>query len=129
MSRKVKEFMTPKREIVTPGDSVISAVELMVESDKGSVVVVDDDKVRGIFTERDLLRHYLISQSKFLYMLVSEVMSSPPITVGPDDDLVDAFKLMAERDVRHLPVVDDDQTLVGFLSWKSIFDYCSEMLV
>ncbi len=129
MARKVKDFMTPKSEIVTPGDSVITAVEVMVENDKGSVVVLDDDKVKGIFTERDLLRHYLMSQSKFLYMMVSEVMTSPPVTVGPDDDLEEAFNLMAEKDIRHLPVVEDDQTLVGFLSWKSMFDYCSERIL
>ncbi|NYT12553.1 MAG: CBS domain-containing protein [Methanomassiliicoccales archaeon] len=125
MARKVKEFMTPKNEIVTPGDSVITAVEVMVENDKGSVVVIDDDKLVGIFTERDLLRHYLMSQSKFLYMSVSEVMSSPPVTVGPEDDLIDAFTIMAQKDIRHLPVVGEDQELVGFLSWKSMFDWCS----
>lgn len=108
---------------------MITAVEVMVENDKGSVVVLDDDKVKGIFTERDLLRHYLMSQSKFLYMMVSEVMTSPPVTVGPDDDLEEAFNLMAEKDIRHLPVVEDDQTLVGFLSWKSMFDYCSERIL
>lgn len=120
--------MTPKKEIVTPGDSVITAVEVMVENDKGSVIVMEDDKVVGIFTERDLLRHYLMSQSKFLYMNVEEVMSSPPVTVGPDDDLLHAFKLMAEKDIRHLPVVSEDRELLGILSWRSMFDWCSDKI-
>lgn len=120
--------MTPKKEIVTPGDSVITAVEVMVENDKGSVIVMEDDKVVGIFTERDLLRHYLMSQSKFLYMNVEEVMSSPPVTVGPDDDLLYAFKLMAEKDIRHLPVVSEDRELLGILSWRSMFDWCSDKI-
>ncbi|MFP4196391.1 MAG: CBS domain-containing protein [Methanomassiliicoccales archaeon] len=129
MNCRVEEFMTPKREIVTPDDSVISAVELMVENDKGSVVVVDDeDKVVGVFTERDLLRRYLMSQSKFLYMGVSEVMSSPPVTISPEDDLSKAFSLMAERDIRHIPVVNDDQEMVGFISWKNMFEFCSAKL-
>jgi CBS domain-containing protein len=128
MARKVSEVMTPKKEIVTPGDSVITAVEVMVENDKGSVIVMEDDKVVGIFTERDLLRHYLMSQSKFLYMNVEEVMSSPPVTVGPDDDLLYAFKLMAEKDIRHLPVVSEDRELLGILSWRSMFDWCSDKI-
>lgn len=129
MTQKVKDFMIEKKEIVTPDDSVITAVELMVENDKGSVVVVDeDDKVVGIFTERDLLRHYLMSQSKFLYMSVSEVMSSPPITIGPEDDLIAAFRLMAEKNIRHLPVVDGEMRIVGFLSWKDMFEWCSEWI-
>jgi CBS domain-containing protein len=128
MARKVSEVMTPKKEIVTPGDSVITAVEVMVENDKGSVIVMEDDKVVGIFTERDLLRHYLMSQSKFLYMNVEEVMSSPPVTVGPDDDLMYAFKLMAEKDIRHLPVVSEDRELLGILSWRSMFDWCSDKI-
>lgn len=129
MTQKVKDFMTRKKEIVTPDDSVITAVELMVENDRGSVVVIDDDdRVVGIFTERDLLRHYLMSQSKFLYMSVSEVMSSPPITIGPEDDLIAAFRLMAEKDIRHLPVVDDETRMVGFLSWKDMFEWCSERI-
>lgn len=120
--------MTPKKEIVTPGDSVITAVEVMVENDKGSVIVIEDEKVVGIFTERDLLRHYLMSQSKFLYMNVEEVMSSPPVSVGPDDDLMYAFKLMAEKDIRHLPVVSEDRELLGILSWRSMFDWCSDKI-
>lgn len=129
MTQKVKDFMTEKKEIVTPNDSIITAVELMVENDKGSVVVVDeDDKVVGIFTERDLLRHYLMSQSKFLYMSVSEVMSTPPITIGPEDYLTSAFRLMAEKNIRHLPVVDGEMRIVGFLSWKDMFEWCSERI-
>ena len=78
MSALVKDYMRKKLEIVSPEDSVLSAIELMVENDQGSVIVVDDnEKVIGIFTERDVLRHYLTNQSKFIHLRVSEVMSSP----------------------------------------------------
>ncbi len=64
MAGLVKDFMAQKKEIVSPDDSVESAIELMVENDAGSVIVEDSDqKVIGIFTERDLLRHYLENQS------------------------------------------------------------------
>ncbi|MBC7108220.1 MAG: CBS domain-containing protein [Methanomassiliicoccales archaeon] len=125
----VKDFMTRKREIVSSNDSVISAIELMVENDVGSVVVVDDDHVVGVFTERDLLRRYLQSQSKLLYMTVAEVMSSPAITIRPNDKLSDAFRIMAEKNVRHLPVVDDEGKLVGYLTWKDMFRFVSQRII
>ena len=94
----VKDYMIRKREIVSPDDSVQSAVELMVENDQGSVIVTDaDDKVVGIFTERDVLRRYLTSQDKFLYLKVSEVMSSPVTTVTPDTTIADALALMNKK--------------------------------
>ncbi|MDH7508205.1 MAG: CBS domain-containing protein [Methanomassiliicoccales archaeon] len=124
----VRDFMTRKKEVVSSNDSVISAIELMVENDVGSVVVVDDDRVVGIFTERDLLRRYLQGQSKLLYMTVAEVMSTPVITIKPDDKLSDAFKIMGERNIRHLPVVDDDGGLVGYLTWKDMFKFVSQRL-
>jgi CBS domain-containing protein len=118
----VKDYMIRKREIVSPDDSVQSAVELMVENDQGSVIVTDaDDKVVGIFTERDVLRRYLTSQDKFLYLKVSEVMSSPVTTVTPDTTIADALALMNKKNVRRLPVVDENGRMIGFISWMELF--------
>ncbi|HHT74805.1 MAG TPA: CBS domain-containing protein [Euryarchaeota archaeon] len=118
----VKDYMIRKREIVSPDDSVQSAVELMVENDQGSVIVTDaDDKVVGIFTERDVLRRYLTSQDKFLYLKVSEVMSSPVTTVTPDTTIADALALMNKKNVRRLPVVDENGRMIGFISWMEMF--------
>jgi CBS domain-containing protein len=122
MSALVKDYMTKKLEIVSPEDSVLSAIELMVEHDQGSVIVVDDnEKVIGIFTERDVLRHYLTNQSKFLHLRVSEVMSSPVQTVSVDMNVSEALKVMNKRNVRRLPVVDKNGKMVGFVSWKELF--------
>ncbi|HOL08091.1 MAG TPA: CBS domain-containing protein [Methanomassiliicoccaceae archaeon] len=118
----VKDYMIRKREIVSPDDSVQSAIELMVENDQGSVIVTDaDDKVVGIFTERDVLRRYLTSQDKFLYLKVSEVMSSPVTTVTPDTTIADALALMNKKNVRRLPVVDENGRMIGFISWMEMF--------
>jgi len=128
MALLVKDFMTPKEEVTSPQDSVLSAIELMVDNDVGSVIVEEDDRVVGIFTERDLLRRYLQSQSKTLYMSVGEVMSRPVVTISPEDTLSNAFRIMAEKDIRHLPVVDDQQRLVGYLTWRNMFQYISKEL-
>jgi CBS domain-containing protein len=127
MARLVKDYMVKKKEIVDPQDAVISAIEVMVENDVGSVLVVDkDEKLVGIFTERDLLRHYLETQSKFLYMTVGEVMSSPVISVTPDMKMADALDLMAEKDIRHVPVLDKDDRCVGYITWKNLFKQFSK---
>ncbi|NLK26517.1 MAG: CBS domain-containing protein [Euryarchaeota archaeon] len=122
MAALVKDYMIRKREIVSPDDSVKSAIQLMVDNDQGSVIVLDEnEKVIGIFTERDVLRHYLTNQSKFLYLKVSEVMSSPVATVSMDTSIADALTLMNKKNVRRLPVVDADGKMVGFVSWMEMF--------
>ena len=121
--------MSPKREVVDPQDAVISAIELMVEKDVGSVLVVDRaGRLVGIFTERDLLRRYLEAQSKFLYLTVDKVMTSPVITVSPTTTLDSALDLMTARKIRHLPVVDKDGKVVGYLTWKILYQRLSGML-
>lgn len=125
----VRDLMSPKREMVDPQDAVISAIELMVEREVGSVLVVDRaGRLVGIFTERDLLRHYLEAQSKFLYLTVDQVMTSPVITVSPTTTLDAALDLMTTKNIRHLPVVDKEGKVVGYVTWKILFQRLSGML-
>jgi|APFre7841882724_1041349.scaffolds.fasta_scaffold00166_13 CBS domain-containing protein len=125
----VRDYMEMKKEKVDPQDAVISAIELMVERDVGSVLVVDrDDRLVGIFTERDLLRHYLEAQSKFLYLTVEEVMTSPVISVSPTTPLAQALELMSEKDIRHVPVLDREGRVVGYLTWKNLFRVLSDLV-
>jgi CBS domain-containing protein len=122
MAALVKDYMIQKMEIVSPEDSVLSAIELMVDHDQGSVIVIDEnDKVIGIFTERDVLRHYMTNQSKFLHLKVSEVMSSPVQTVPEDMKVSEALSIMNDKNVRRLPVVSKKGKMIGFVSWKELF--------
>ncbi|MDW5563430.1 MAG: CBS domain-containing protein [Methanomassiliicoccus sp.] len=131
MVELVKDYMIKKKEIVAPEDSVISAIELMIENDIGSVIVVDEKTgaVQGIFTERDILRRFMTSRSKFIHLKISEVMTKPVHTVQPDTKLAEAVKMMRAHDVARLPVVDKDGKLVGILFWKDIFDnFCCDKI-
>ncbi len=94
---------------VGPDDPVSLAVARMNEENVGSVTVCDGPELVGIFTERDLVR--LAGEGNhFASIRISEVMTRRPVTVSPDDDIVSAARLMGERRIRHLPVVQD-----GFL--------------
>ncbi len=126
MAALVKDYMIAKKEIVTPDDSVASAIDLMIENDIGSVIVEDENRnIVGIFTERDLLRRYRQNQSKFLRLTISEVMTQPVITIEEGAKLSDAITLMEENKIGRLPVVDGDKHLVGILFWRELFNRLS----
>ncbi|NLI73606.1 MAG: CBS domain-containing protein [Euryarchaeota archaeon] len=128
---EVKDYMIKKKEIVVPGDSVSSAIELMIENDIGSVVVEDDKdhRVVGIFTERDLLRRFMTNRNRFITMTISEVMTTPVVTVNKDTPLSEAVRLMRDHDVARLPVVDKGGKCVGILFWKDVFnEFCVERI-
>jgi CBS domain-containing protein len=83
----------------------------MLEANVGSIVVCEADGVlAGVFTERDLLR--LAGEGpQFLEVRIGDVMTRRPVTVSADDDILSAARLMGERRIRHLPVVQDGQVL------------------
>jgi CBS domain-containing protein len=106
---RIGEVMSVRLVSVSPDDPVSLAVARMNEENVGSVTVCDGPELVGIFTERDLVR--LAGEGNhFAEVHMSEVMTRRPVTVSPDDDIVSAARLMGERRIRHLPVVQD-----GFL--------------
>jgi CBS domain-containing protein len=110
---------------VKPDQSVAEAVALMRESRVGCVLVCEAGKLRGIFTERDLLRRVLAERGR-LSRPVAEVMTPDPVTVHPKQPIGVAVKLMVEGGYRHLPVVDENGKAVGILSVKRIVHYLVE---
>jgi CBS domain-containing protein len=92
---------------IRPEDTVQVAIARMMEEGIGSVVVCEGPRLVGIFTERDVLR--LSSEGpNFLEVRVADVMTRSPLTVEPDVHILDAARLMGERGVRHLPVVEGE---------------------
>jgi len=95
---------------VRPDETVGVAIARMLEESVGGVVVCDGDRLVGIFTERDVLR--LAGEGPaFTDVRVGDVMTPNVVTVAPDDEVVDAARLMGERQIRHLPVVQDGNVL------------------
>jgi CBS domain-containing protein len=103
---------------VGPRDMVYKALELMAEKNIGAVPVVDaenGDKLLGMFSERDYARKVILKGKSSQATTVSELMSSPVTTVGPDDTIETCMELMTTRHIRHLPVINNGQ-MIGLVS-------------
>jgi CBS domain-containing protein len=109
----VKDFMTKNVVIVDPQETVLSAARLMSNKGIGCLVVVDKIPI-GIITERDLVRRVISKELEF-DTKISEIMSTPLITVNPTSQLRDAARIMAKKNVRRLPVVKTN-LLVGIIA-------------
>jgi CBS domain-containing protein len=107
---RIADVMNLRVVSVRPDETVSVAIARMLEENMGSVAVCEGSELRGIFTERDVLR--LAGEGPaFAEIKVGDVMTRALVTISPDDDAVAAAKLMGERKVRHLPVVQDGMLL------------------
>ena len=120
MGTKVQEVMTDRPRCVTPETPVSQAAELMASEDVGSLPILDGEKLAGIVTDRDIVVRAVAKGKDPQGMPVREVASKELVTVRPDEDLSDALKLMASYQVRRLPVVDEDNRLVGVLAQADV---------
>ena len=111
---KVSDLMTSDPATVGPDDPVAKAATLMREEDCGAIPVVRDGKLIGIVTDRDIATRAVAEGRDAKTLKVSEIMSADPITVSPDTDGDEASRVMAEHQVRRLPVVQDGH-LLGIL--------------
>ena len=107
---------------VQPSDTVLQAANLMNDLNIGGVVVLDGDRLAGIFTERDVLRRVVAQELDPATTPVAEVMTTPVITCPPELVLEDCAALMTQRGVRHLPV-QDRTGLVGVVSIRDLLAY------
>lgn len=100
-----------------PGSTVYEALEIMAEKHIGALLVLDGEKLVGIFSERDYARGIVLKGKSSKDTPVSEVMTPQNclITVGPQDTVEDCLNLVTNKRIRHLPVLDNGK-LLGLLS-------------
>jgi CBS domain-containing protein len=117
----------PKQVIsVQAGDSVLDAIRVLAENDVGAVTVMEGERLVGMFSERDYTRKIVLQGRSSRDTLVSEIMSSPVISVGPMTRTRECMRLMTERNFRHLPVVEGGR-VIGMVSIRDIIgDICAE---
>jgi CBS domain-containing protein len=114
----VRDVMTTELITVEPSTSVAAAVTVMGMQRVGAVLVTEDGRLEGIFTERDLVRalSYDIGAAS---QLVAQWMTRSPITVGPEASVDQALATMLTGHFRHLPVMEDEH-LVGVVSIRDL---------
>jgi len=115
---RVSEIMTQAAVIDQPDDTLAEAAGKMWEQQTGSLLVMDGEDLVGIITERDILKAAAMS-AQLHQTRISQVMSKDLVTVGPGTSLREAAKVMADRWIRHLPVLDGGR-LVGILSQRDL---------
>lgn len=116
---KVREIIQTKgSQILTmhPDASVLDAAILMNDHKVGSVVVSNQGQVAGIFTERDVLRRVVAEQLDPATTTIGQVMTRDVVCCEMDTPIEDARSIMKTRRIRHLPVVDAEQNLLGLIS-------------
>jgi CBS domain-containing protein len=111
---KIKEIMTTDVRTISANDSISEAANIMKQLDVGSVPVVDNNLLVGIITDRDLVLRGL-AMGKNAQESVSTIMSKDITTVTPDEDVHKAADIMASKQIRRLPIVENDR-LVGIVS-------------
>jgi len=119
MGKSVKDAMTSEVKTATPSQSLTDAAKLMKQEDVGSVPVVDGDRLVGVLTDRDIVVRGIADGSDPNAVQVGAIASRDVVTVRSDDDLDEALRLMAQHQVRRLPVVDDGQ-LVGVVATADV---------
>lgn len=112
--RQVKHLLDRKgNEIfaIAPEAPVLEAIKHMAERGVGALLVIRGEKLVGIVSERDYARKVILQGHSSAQTAVSEIMSSPVLTVQPDTDVFDCMRLCTDSRVRHLPVVQGDKVL------------------
>ncbi len=111
---KTKDVMTKDPATLGPQATLGEAATLMRQEDCGSIPIVEGGRLVGIVTDRDIVVRAVAAGKDARTTAVSEVMSADPVCISPDTDVDEAAKVMAERQIRRLPVVEDGK-LAGIL--------------
>lgn len=100
---------------IEPGRTVFEAIQLLAERNIGALVVLDEGRLAGVFSERDYTRKVALQGRSSKETLVREVITGRVVTVTPKTSIPECMELMTQHRIRHLPVMEDER-VVGMLS-------------
>jgi CBS domain-containing protein len=116
--RRVKDILAVKGHdiwSVGPDISVYDAIHLLAEKEIGALIVMKNDKLVGVISERDYARQIILKEKSSKKTLVREIMTQKVVTASPDQDVSECMALMTDKRIRHLPIVTNDE-VVGMIS-------------
>jgi CBS domain-containing protein len=117
--RTIQDAMTSGPTTITTETTVQEAARLLTSEDVGSLPIVDGDRLVGVVTDRDIATR-VVGEGKALETTVGEIASKDLVTIDPQQSLEEAARLMAEHQLRRLPVCEEDGRLVGILAQADI---------
>lgn len=100
---------------IRPDASVLEALESMAREDISSVLVLEGNDLKGIFTERDYARKVILRGRNSRDTVIRELMTTQLITIAPEHTIADCMSIMTDRHIRHLPVIDGGK-VIGMIS-------------
>jgi CBS domain-containing protein len=119
MGKKIQDLMTKNPRTVTADATIAEAAKIMRDEDTGVVPIVEGDQLVGVITDRDIAIRAL-AEGKDAQTNVRDIASKDLVTVDPQQDLDEALRLMAQHQVRRLPVVEEDGKLVGIVAQADV---------
>lgn len=122
MNKKVTDVLLRKGSQITtvaPNETVLEALKIMADQNIGSVMVMSDGMYLGIMTERDYSRKVILRGKSSTHTEVSEIMSNDLPRVTPNDSIDFCMKLMSDRNIRYLPVFEND-LIMGIISINDV---------
>jgi CBS domain-containing protein len=125
MADSVRNTMTENPRTVSPDLPVAESARLMRSEDIGSLPVLENERLVGVVTDRDIVTRLVAEGKDAETTSVGGILSGDPVTLTPDQDLDEALRLMARHQVRRLPVVEDGR-LVGVLAQADVARVASE---
>jgi CBS domain-containing protein len=125
---KVKNILDSKGRVVfsvAPEVTVYAAIELMCQKDVGGLLICENDRLVGIFTERDYARKLILKGKSSKETPIRDLMTRNPIVVSSDTSIEDCMKIMSDKHIRHLPVLDGDK-VIAMISIGDVVRYVIE---
>jgi CBS domain-containing protein len=120
MGKGIREVMSSNPSAIEAESSVADAAKLMRDEDVGLAPVVEGDRLVGTLTDRDITVRVVAEGKDPQSTTVREVASTDLVTVDPEQDLDEAVRLMAQHQVRRLPVVEEDGRLIGVVAQADV---------
>ena len=120
MGQTVRDAMTSDPRGVESSTPIVEAARLMKQEDVGVIPIVEGDRLQGVITDRDIVVRIIAEGKDAQTATVGEAASQNLVTIDPQQDLDEALRLMAQHQVRRLPVVEEDGRLVGILAQADV---------
>ena len=116
--KTITQFLADRSELVwsvKPDDTVLDALKLMADKNIGALLVISDERLVGIFSERDYARKVVLMGKSSSSLLIREIMTTKTISITPNHSIEQCMQIMSDHKIRHLPILRGDK-VVGMIS-------------